>query len=315
MNEILKNKPLRRRFFIGSGLTISILVITRLFIYYYSFNNPEIENNFLTFIATFIERLLVTFLTTTAIGYFIFIETPKVDPKEGAEFLHSSQINTYFTSVLKKEPTEWFYKGGIGTFLRYVIIPHLLRISEEKKSPVLIKAQIPNPENDLLCELQARVRFKKTNNGTTTWTAKEVKLNLYATIISCSIYEGNNEFININLHLTDFYSINKIDINTYSGIITKDDFQSYGLTFKEGTTHYNSWKAELMIAEKQGTEYKFSSDVSRKLNDNYKIEDLKAEDIKIIMTELNFNEQLSNSDYKKIAKLVSARPTTVSEYL
>ncbi|GAA3628155.1 hypothetical protein [Flavivirga jejuensis] len=296
MNQILKNKYLRRFFWISSTAILICLLLIR----FYIFNKPTTESpDWYNFISDVIEGLVATIITTIGIGVMIFYVTPKVDPKDGAEFLHSREFNKYFKSVLKENPNEWYFRGGFGRYLRTAVIPRLHQVATDGTA-VTVKAQILNPQNERLCKIHAHLRNTVNNSEKKTdWDDKEVKINLYATIVVCSIYESNNAFLDISIYLIDFFSTDRIDISTNSGILTKDDQKSPGLKFHKDSNHYRAYKGDLTVTEQQ------ASDVVKKLNVKYKIGKVTGDNIKKILKELNFNENFSSADNDRIALLVN----------
>ena len=296
MQEILKNKYIRRLFWI---ITISFLIIL-FFLRFYVFNDlTENSTEINLFLADLCEDLIASLITTVAIGSFIFYVAPKLDPKDGAEFIHSTDFEKYFTTVLKSKPDTWYFRGGFGRYLRSVVLPNLHEVAKDA-TRVNITAQILNPKNERLCKLHAALRNTVKNaDNKTDWDLDEVKINLYATIVSCAIYESMNSYLNISVYLIDFFSSDRVDISTNSGIITKDDQKAPGLKFNKSSIHYKTYMADLHVTQQQAI------DVVNKLSVVRKIGEVSADNAKEVLEELGFNETFNLDQFQKIANLVN----------
>jgi len=296
MQDILKNKYLRRSFWIASGSILLLLALIKILIVGEVVQgSPE----WLRFLSGVLQALIASFITTAGIGAFIFYLTPKMDPKNGAEFLASYEFNDYFESALLAT-SEWHFRGGFGRYLRTTVLPRLNTLASEGRAPITVKAQILNPQNQKLCELHANLRNSVKNvDEKADWSSLDVKMNLYATIVACAIYESNNQYLDISVFLTNFFSTDRVDISSASGIVTKEDRKVPGIKFTKDSTHYKSYMGDLSVTQKQ-------SDVVRRLPTKYKIGAISGDDVAKILKELDFVESVfTPENLKSIAKLVN----------
>ncbi|WP_457934050.1 hypothetical protein LOS73_17685 [Pseudoalteromonas sp. SCSIO 43210] len=298
MKIILENKRLARFFWICCLLILAVIGL----INYYFIGDPKINPTWIkTFSSGVLESLAAAFITTLAIGAFLFYITPKFDPKFGAEFIGSHEFNDHFNNALKTA-NEWHFRGGFGRYLRTQILPILNKRALQCRAPVIVKAQILDPRNNRLCELHADLRNSVSNiDKKNDWTSIDIKSHLYATIVTCAIFEKNNAFMEVSVYLNCFFSTDRVDVCGSYGLVTKEDRKVPGLRFRKDTSHYNAYKGDLSVTQKQ-------ADVVKVISQSYTIGDLTKNNVKSILTELNFEEpSFSDLEYETIANLVNGK--------
>jgi hypothetical protein len=295
MNEILNKRHNAKIFWWAVIPTVFLLIALR---YYIIPTYYETDVNAVNFFESVLDNIIAGIITTIAIGAFLFHIRPK--PEMDAKFISSKKFNTYFSSLLDAEPDEWYFRGGFGRYLRSEVLPRLNQIASGGTT-VKVYAQLLNPSNDKLCELHKDLRNTTSQTKIKErWTVNMVKANLYATIVVASIYESKNTLLDITVHLIDFFSSDRIDISSKSGIITKDDRKMPGLTFQKESPHYDAYKTDLTITERQAVD----KVKALKNGQDYEPGHLTKDHVKEILTELNFSEgDFRKEDYNLIAKL------------
>ena len=109
MQSILENRSLSKVFWICCVLILAVIGLLN----YYVIGDPTNNPTWLkTFSAGVLESLAAAFITTLAIGSFIFYVAPRVDPRTGKEFLGSHEFNDHFNNALKVT-NEWHFRGGL----------------------------------------------------------------------------------------------------------------------------------------------------------------------------------------------------------
>jgi len=293
ISNILENKYLRRSFWISTlGILFSLLMIRFFLIGDFAESDTSLSIKLLSRV---IETLIAMIITTTGVGAFIFYLTPKSEKNDNVRFLTSNNFNQYFNKALINSK-EWYFRGGLGRFISTEVLPKMNKVASETQSPVIIKAQILNPKNVELCDMHAQLRNSVVNGyNKNDWTCRDIRVNLYSTIVTCAIYESNNSYLDVSIFLINFFSTDRIDISTKSGIITKDDRNVPGLSFGRESILYNSYLGDLAVTQKQG-------DIVKPLSKPYKIGKLLGKHIKEILEELNlYDSSLDDSFLKEIA--------------
>lgn len=295
MNEVLNKRHNAKIFWWAVIPTILLLITLR---YYVVPTHAVIDRNILNFIESVLDNIIAGIITTIAIGAFLFHIRPK--PELDAKFISSKKFNSYFSSLLDADPDEWYFRGGFGRYLRSEVLPKLNQIASGGTT-VKVYAQLLNPANDKLCELHMDLRNSTSQTKTRElWTVNMVKANLYATIVVASIYESKNAYLDISVHLIDFFSSDRIDISSKSGIITKDDRKMPGLIFQKESPHYDAYKTDLNITKRQAVDQVKPLQKSQ----NYELGYLTEDNVKEILGELNFSENnFKKEDYGLIVKL------------
>ncbi len=292
MQEILENKFLKRSFWIS---TVSILILLG-FIKFFIIGVIDVNTrHWVSFSSGVIEALIATILTTIGIGSYIFYLTPRIDPNHKVSFLPSKEFNDYFESAISST-REWYFRGGLGRFLSTEVLPKMNEVASKTQSPVIVRAQILDPRNSELCEMHAQLRNSVNNaDDRKNWTGLDIKISLYTTIVTCAIFESNNSYLDVSVFLINFFSTDRVDVSTTSGIVTKDDRNVPGLKFSKESILYNSYLGDLTVTQKQG-------DVVKPLSKPYKIGDLTGDNISTILLELGFNdEHIGKEELDKIA--------------
>ena len=293
MQDILKNKYLRRSFWIATFSILILLGFIKFFIVGVVDANTQ---HWVSFSSGVIEALIATILTTIGVGSYIFYLTPRIDKNHSASFLPSKEFNDYFESAISST-REWYFRGGLGRFLSTVVLPRMNKVASQTQSPVLIRAQILDPRNTELCEMHAQLRNSVDNaDGRKDWNATDIKISLYSTIVTCAVYESNNSYLDVSIFLINFFSTDRVDVSTTSGIVTKDDRNVPGLQFSKESVLYNSYLGDLAVTQKQG-------DVVKPLSKPYNLGDLTSENIKDILAELSFTDEcLGEMEFCAISK-------------
>jgi len=298
MQEILDNKEIRRHFWVA---TISLLLLLGLIKFVLVGTVDANSQHWKIFTSGVIESLIATILTTIAIGSYIFYLTPRLDPGHKVNFLPSKDFNDHFESAMASAK-EWHFRGGLGRYLSSVVLPEMNKMASKKRSPVTVRAQILDPRNDALCEMHAQLRNSvSSEKNDEKWTAFDIRVSLYSTIVTCAIFESNNSYLDVSLFLINYFSTDRVDVATSSGIVTKDDRNIPGIRFGRDSVLYDSYLGDLAVTQKQG-------DIVKPLSKPYRIGDIKENDVTAILSELGFaSNKLEKAELASIALDVNSQ--------
>jgi hypothetical protein len=203
--------PSTRKLFVGLVvLALLLLLIFRFLLGDHDW--PEIAGDIL-------ESLISTFVAALGIAIFLRFFVPR-DPGIEVNLIEPRDLQDEFPSLLQ-EAMSWKYKGNFGRYFRTSVLSVLSRRVNEKHIAVEVECMVIDPDNVKLCELHASSRNAvRAADGKQDWTVRDVRVEVYATILCCFIYKNT---LNIRLGLLNYFESPRFDISPESIIITRED--------------------------------------------------------------------------------------------
>ncbi|MGQ0816655.1 hypothetical protein ACT4ZR_13510 [Acinetobacter baumannii] len=294
MQEILKAKYSRRVFLYIIFGSVFFLLVLRYWVF------PTIPNeNFQKFLLNFSDGIVYSLLSTLFIGLFIYYFTPKIMSNASIEVVEPRQLNELFDQAFTSTK-NWWYMGGCGRYFRTKTLPEMVKRSRIDSLSREIKVIILDPMNDELCQAHANYRASTASASLESdpWTSNKVQNQLYATIVNTLILQMQNYLLTIQLRLASHYSTFRLDLSDNYVIVTKEDRSAPAIICNLKNYYYQSYKVEILTIEKQ------SKEVQKITSQNYKIGELKKEDIRNILSEVSLlKNSLTDHDLTQIADI------------
>lgn len=253
MQQILSNTFRRRSFFIIAILLIGCATLVRYFFL------PQYDSTLSAtvpqFFASFVERLLTSFIVTVLIGLLIFWLEPGVVRRANMSTVDPKEISILLRAAI--EPTEkWWFRGGTGRYLRAMTLPEMGKLTRDKSSGKELHVQLIDPRNEFLCEQYANYRrgLHSAKAEEQQWTVDRVRIEVYATILSLFVKAGEYPLLNIHLTLLPLFSSFRLDLSSQYVILTKEDSRAAGLRCDSESEFYIAYRDDLLLTARQGKE-------------------------------------------------------------
>ena len=231
--------PATARLFAGVvALTCSILLLLRFLLDDYSGSR---------ILGDILESLISTFIAALGISFFIKFFVPR-DVEEEIDLVEPRDLQDEFSSLLRSA-TSWKYKGNFGRYFRTSVLPLLSVQAAEKCISIEVECMIIDPDNTGLCEEHASSRNSvKTADGKRDWNAREVKIEVYATILCCFIYKNT---LDLRLGLLAYFESPRFDISPSVIIITREDKKAPAVRVSKGSYLFQAVIRDYRIAMRQ----------------------------------------------------------------
>lgn len=173
-------------------------------------------------IGEILESLLATFIAALGIAAFLRFFVPR-DVDREILLLEPRDLRDEFNTLLQTSES-WKYKGNFGRYFRTSVLSSLSSRSVEKHIAIEVECIVIDPDNKELCKLHADARNSvRTVDGKRDWVERDVRIEVYATIVCCFIYRKT---INLRLGLINYFEPQRFDISSSAIIITREDNQA-----------------------------------------------------------------------------------------
>lgn len=295
MQEILRAKYSRKAFITISVVGVILLLLLSYVIFPFLITNSTWKKN----LVDLSNGINFSFISTIFIGLFIYFFTPKIMSESAIEIAEARQLGELFDEAF---PTtkRWWYTGGCGRYFRTKTLPEMVKRTRTDSHHREIKVIILDPQDKDLCQAHANYRSSTASAKLEqeVWTINKVQNELYATIVTTLILKMQNHLLSVDLSLASRFSTFRLDLSDKYVIVTKEDRKAPAIKCSSKSYYYESYKAEILIIEKQ------SKPVKQIRNNTCKLGNLNKEDIKNILLEVElFDPPLIEEDLEKIAKI------------
>ncbi|HET6211997.1 MAG TPA: hypothetical protein VFE14_03885 [Micromonosporaceae bacterium] len=143
---------------------------------------------------------------------------------------------------------RWVFKGGTGTYMRAVTLPELVRTARQERRSLVMRLEILDPADQVVCERYARFRrsLSAMPDGTgEIWTAERTRVESCATILAACWHQERFRLLDLRLGLTPTMTVFRFDLSANGVLITQDDGRLPALLVPSDTFLYASYDTEL----------------------------------------------------------------------
>lgn len=144
----------------------------------------------------------------------------------------------------RRRTSVWMYKGGTGTYLRAVTLPHCVRNAHRERRHVRIQVEIIDPTNEVLCDYYANLRHFRPDDTGEAWTFARTRNESYATILAACWYLQRYAILRIDVALSATASTFRWDLSSSCAFMTQED-PSPNLLVREPSPLYDFCTREL----------------------------------------------------------------------
>jgi hypothetical protein len=194
------------------------------------------------------DDLFAAIFVTVGISVALFRLLPPAEQSGKVEPISAQDIAELYENALKTT-CFWQFKGGTGTYLRSNTLPAMQALAKQQKVDREVHIEIINPSCDDICEQYARYRrifASQQSMDKELWTATRVKDELYATIVSAALIEG--QALKIKIGLSSTWSSFRFDASSEHVIVTNEDPSAPALRSDKDTNFYRFFRKELQIS-------------------------------------------------------------------
>lgn len=183
----------------------------------------------LRILTSVIEALLATFLASLGIAGFVKYFAPR-DSRDEILIVEPRDLSEKFEQLLRKTK-HWKYKGNFGRYFRTKVLGTLSDRAQKDHVSIDVECIIIDPRNAQLCATHATARNSvRTVDGKQNWTAEDVQIEVYSTILCCFIYSST---LNIKLGLLNYFEPQRFDISSSDVIVTREDRKAPAMLLRE----------------------------------------------------------------------------------
>jgi hypothetical protein len=249
IHDILDKRHYRRTFYLLVLFLGATLILIRYFVI--PLWDSGLSLTAVGLLARLVEALLASLVVTVAIGWFVFWLTPDIMKISAVNVIEPREIGPLLESAMIKSQT-WWYKGGIGRYLRAKTIPDMAKHARNSSLSREINVLILDPQNTTLCEAYANYRrsLKSAGEEVALWTSERVQRELYATILFVAATRSAEPLLRITLGLTEHLSSFRFDLSSDYVIVTKEDKTAPAVRCDKGTYFYNSYFDEMVLIQR-----------------------------------------------------------------
>jgi hypothetical protein len=178
-----------------------------------------------------------------------------ISTKNQLEVIPANQIQLDFEDAMRGTD-KWIYKGGGGTYLRAVTLKKMGEYAQKSRAPRRVKIQVINPNCVPVCEKYSMYRQSiaspRTENEEGKWDLIRVRQEAYATVLAACIFKTKFPFLEIELTVSDTFTLFRYDLSSQHIIITQEDRTAPALKAQAGSAYYNAYLHDLDWCFKQG---------------------------------------------------------------
>jgi hypothetical protein len=251
VQRILSNTHYRRAFFIICILVIISALLVR-YLWLPRFD-PSLSLHGVQLLASIIEKLLVSFVVTIMIGFFLFWLEPGATREPSMSEVDPKEISSLLSSAIQSTE-KWWFRGGTGRYLRAVTLPKIAETTQSTSSTKELHVQLIDPTELTVCKEYAAYRsgIRSANNEAEPWTQERVRKEVYATLICLFLRATEYPLLNVRITLLPSFSSFRIDLSSRYVILTKEDSQAPGVRCDYGSYFYDAYRDDLVLTAKQG---------------------------------------------------------------
>ncbi|MFI0355249.1 hypothetical protein [Actinomadura sp. 9N407] len=154
----------------------------------------------------------------------------------------------------RRETGRWVFRGATGAYIRAVTLPECVRSARPHRRRLDFRLEILDPMDPSLCEefvgLHRRMAAS-TDSPERSWTVRETRRELYATILAACWHQQRYELLDIDVRLSSSYSLLRYELSTSCIIFTQRGPDFPALVVSSGTPSYLCWESELHVSFQQ----------------------------------------------------------------
>ena len=293
MEHLLARNSTRKLFYTITLLVILVLFIIRFYVISQWGRLPDGNYSDSANIAnSIVDNLIASFFVTIVVGSFYFWLL-SIGHEQKVEMIASNLIEEELSK--SRFNTEfWYFSGSTGRYTRAKSIPEIAKMSRAQNSRKFFTIVVLNPDDKVLCYNYADYRAGlKTAKNSSEWTELNVRKECYATILACAVWKTKEPLIEINLGLTNCYSLFRIDMGKSSVIVTRENPQEPAIVAYEGMSLYKFYKDEFYQIYRQSKHLNL-------LQRFVAFESLTVVNVKELFNGLNFSNDLTDDDITSI---------------
>lgn len=236
-----------------------------------------------------LDKFVISLLTTTLLGCFVFYVTPRLIDKLEISAIPSSKINKILVDATQKS-NLWMFKGATGRFVRGTVIPEFMKRSQSDRQHRRISLTLMNPENDQVCgaytEYRKSVAQESQKND---WSKDFSKAQVIATIYRAFYCQSQvKSFLSTEISLIDGFSAFRVDLSSDMVIVTKEDPNAPAISCRSNTNFYKFYEADIVLQGAQGRRVPF-------VEINTSPDNVTPNDVKTLVEKCGFKDVLLTS--------------------
>ncbi|MFB4319879.1 hypothetical protein [Actinomadura sp. 21ATH] len=154
----------------------------------------------------------------------------------------------------RRETGRWVFRGATGAYVRAVTLPECVRAARPHRRRLDFRLEILDPSDPELCEefvgLHRRMAVG-TDSPERSWTVRETRRELYATILAACWHQQRYELLDIDVRLSASYSLLRYELSSSCVIFTQRGPEFPAIVIASGTPSYLCWESELHVSFQQ----------------------------------------------------------------
>lgn len=149
----------------------------------------------------------------------------------------------------------WFFKGSTATFVRAVTLPECVDAARRDRRPLIVRLEILDPTNIGLCERYTRLYrqlAQEPGAPELSWTVKNTRAELYATILAACWYRARYELLEIDVALSSVVTTFRWEMSSGYFILTQQGPRFPATLVEKGHLYFDCWATEIRTSFLQG---------------------------------------------------------------
>ena len=251
VERILSHTHHRRTFFTLCGCLIVLALVVRYWIL--PAFDASLSLSGAQLLASVIEKLLMSFIVTIAIGSFLYWLQPEAVRSANMTVVEPKEISSLLVSAIH-QTEKWWFRGGTGRYLRAETLPKLAESTRNTSSTRELHVQLIDPLHVAACEGYAlyRTGLRSATADNERWTRDRVQREICATLLSLFLKTKQYPLLRVEITLLPSFSSFRIDLSSQYVILTKEDPQAPGVRCDHGSFFYRAYLDDLVLTAKQG---------------------------------------------------------------
>ncbi|MDX8398737.1 MAG: hypothetical protein R8K20_00635 [Gallionellaceae bacterium] len=241
ITDTLKNKNTRWPFIIVILLVAAVFLLIRFALF------PAVHP-FISFTERALEAAAIALMTGSAIHAFALWLGPDHSSISLIRILDRAiETTSAFEKAFKSTKTQWYFKGGFGSYFRNSTLPELLKGG---KTNLDIMIAVIDITNDSLVNDYANYRKQASGKEV---NADKVVSEIKKTInfLAQKVKKNRGAFSSVKVVFLDNYSSFRLDFHDYGVILTQDNEKAPAIEFGSDSTYYQGFKLEFEQLKKK----------------------------------------------------------------
>jgi hypothetical protein len=239
------SSPFQRRILFYFTLAIIAASCVSLYVMYVATTDTRGWNLIIGLLAGVIGSAIFALLSTYFMYYFF------IDPfgAESSSQLLPQDIGACLVTMAQTA-TEYKLYVRTGRHFRSVILPLLVRRSQQRRMPISIEVILLDFRDATICEKYAAYRSTSSFDGKT-WNLAYVQSEIMATILA--LLREVNDNVRINLYLSKRLSTFRLDGTSDEVLVTREDPRDDASRYSRSHQRFAAYQQEFLWVRQDGS--------------------------------------------------------------